>query len=84
MVKYLYRLLLMAGVVFISVTSAFAGSEEDRVEALLQQMTLKEKIGQLNQLSVGGFDHNTAGMMRAGMVGSILNVKFNKGWQLMN
>lgn len=63
----------MAGVVFISVTSAFAGSEEDRVEALLQQMTLKEKIGQLNQLSVGGFDHNTAGMMRAGMVGSILN-----------
>lgn len=73
MVKYLYRLLLMAGVVFISVTSAFAGSEEDRVEALLQQMTLKEKIGQLNQLSVGGFDNNTAGMMRAGMVGSILN-----------
>lgn len=73
MVKYLYRLLLMAGVVFISVTSAYAGSEEDRVEALLQQMTLKEKIGQLNQLSVGGFDHNTAGMMRAGMVGSILN-----------
>ena len=73
MVKYLYRLLLMAGVVFVSVTSAFAGSEEDRVEALLQQMTLKEKIGQLNQLSVGGFDHNTAGMMRAGMVGSILN-----------
>lgn len=63
----------MAGVVFISVTSAFAGSEEDRVEALLQQMTLKEKIGQLNQLSVGGFDHNTAEMMRAGMVGSILN-----------
>ena len=73
MVKYLYRLLLMAGVVFVSVTSAFAGSEEDRVEALLQQMTLKEKIGQLNQLSVGGFDHHTAGMMRAGMVGSILN-----------
>ncbi len=73
MVKYLYRLLLMAGVVFVSITSAFAGSEEDRVEALLQQMTLKEKIGQLNQLSVGGFDHNTAGMMRAGMVGSILN-----------
>ncbi len=63
----------MAGVVFVSITSAFAGSEEDRVEALLQQMTLKEKIGQLNQLSVGGFDHNTAGMMRAGMVGSILN-----------
>lgn len=63
----------MAGVVFISVTSVFAGNEEDRVEALLQQMTLQEKIGQLNQLSVGGFDQNAAGMMRAGMVGSILN-----------
>ena len=73
MIKYLYRLLLMAGVVFISVTSVFAGNEEDRVEALLQQMTLQEKIGQLNQLSVGGFDQNAAGMMRAGMVGSILN-----------
>lgn len=47
--------------------------EDERVEALLQQMTLQEKIGQLNQLSVGGFDHNAAGMMRAGMVGSILN-----------
>ena len=63
----------MAGVVFISVTSVYAGNEEDRVEALLQQMTLQEKIGQLNQLSVGGFDQNAAGMMRAGMVGSILN-----------
>ena len=73
MLKYLYRLLLMAGVVFISVTSVYAGNEEDRVEALLQQMTLQEKIGQLNQLSVGGFDQNAAGMMRAGMVGSILN-----------
>lgn len=48
-------------------------TEDERVEALLQQMTLQEKIGQLNQLSVGGFDHNAAGMMRAGMVGSILN-----------
>ena len=48
-------------------------TEEERVEALLQQMTLQEKIGQLNQLSVGGFDQNTAGMMRQGLVGSILN-----------
>ena len=48
-------------------------TEDERVEELLQKMTLQEKIGQLNQLSVGGFDHNAAGMMRAGMVGSILN-----------
>lgn len=48
-------------------------TEEERVEALLQQMTLQEKIGQLNQLSIGGFDHGTAGQVRAGMVGSVLN-----------
>ena len=48
-------------------------TEEERVEALLQQMTLQEKIGQLNQLSIGGFNHGTAGQVRAGMVGSVLN-----------
>ena len=48
-------------------------SEEERIESLLQQMTLQEKIGQLNQLSVGGFDPNTAALIREGKVGSILN-----------
>ena len=46
---------------------------EDRVESLLSQMTLQEKIGQLNQLSVGGFTAPVASQVRAGMVGSILN-----------
>lgn len=46
---------------------------EQRVESLLSQMTLQEKIGQLNQLSIGGFNHGTAGQVRAGMVGSVLN-----------
>ena len=41
-------------------------TDDERVEELLRKMTLQEKIGQLNQLSVGGFDHNAAGMMRAG------------------
>lgn len=66
--------------VMVSMTMAAAtsaaqthSSEDERVEALLRQMTLQEKIGQLNQLSVGGFDQNAAGMMRSGMVGSILN-----------
>ena len=48
-------------------------TEDERVEVLLQQMTLQEKIGQLNQLSIGGFNHGTAGQVRAGMVGSVLN-----------
>ena len=65
---------MIAVVVMATASSVFAQStEEERVEALLQQMTLQEKIGQLNQLSVGGFDQNAAAQMRAGMVGSILN-----------
>lgn len=68
------KLFSIAVVIMATATCIYAqSSEEERVETLLQQMTLQEKIGQLNQLSVGGFDPNTAGMMRAGMVGSILN-----------
>ena len=68
------NLISVAVVALTTAISVFAQqTEEQRVESLLQQMTLQEKIGQLNQLSVGGFDQNTAGMMRAGMVGSILN-----------
>lgn len=58
----------------MTAATAFARqSEEERVESLLRQMTLQEKIGQLNQLSIGGFNHGTAGQIRAGMVGSVLN-----------
>jgi len=69
----LLKLTITAAALMFSLTAFAQQSEEERVEALLQQMTLQEKIGQLNQLSVGGFDPNAAGMMRAGMVGSILN-----------
>ena len=57
----------------ICVSAQMQNTEEERVEALLQQMTLQEKIGQLNQLSIGGFNQGTAGQVRAGMVGSVLN-----------
>ena len=69
----LLKLTITAAALMFSLAAFAQQSEEERVEALLQQMTLQEKIGQLNQLSVGGFDPNAAGMMRAGMVGSILN-----------
>ena len=69
----LLKLTITAAALMFSLTAFAQQSEGERVEALLQQMTLQEKIGQLNQLSVGGFDQNAAGMMRAGMVGSILN-----------
>lgn len=68
------KLISVAVVIMAAATSAFSQqSEEERVEALLGQMTLQEKIGQLNQLSVGGFNQGTADEMRAGRVGSILN-----------
>ena len=60
-----------------------AGPDIDkRVEAILSQMTLSEKIGQMNQVSVGGDVANYADALREGQVGSILNevdpVKINE------
>ena len=57
-------------------------STEKRVEQLLAKMTLQEKIGQMNQISVGGDVSNYAESLRKGQVGSILNevdpVKLNE------
>lgn len=74
--KSIFRYMITATAVFAVTVVAAAQTvqtEDERVEALLQQMTLQEKIGQLNQLSIGGFNHGTAGQVRAGMVGSVLN-----------
>ncbi len=46
---------------------------EARVDKLLSQMTLQEKIGQMNQISVGGDVAQYADALRAGQIGSILN-----------
>ena len=46
---------------------------ENKVEALLQKMTMEEKLGQMNQLSPGNFEE-LAARVRKGEVGSILNV----------
>ena len=55
---------------------------EKRIEQLLSKMTLSEKIGQMNQVSVGGEVSNYAEAMRNGQIGSILNevdpVKINE------
>ena len=55
---------------------------ENRVEKLLSQMTLQEKIGQMNQVSAGGDVANYADALRSGQIGSILNevdpVKINE------
>ena len=46
---------------------------EARVEKILSQMTLAEKIGQMNQVSAGGDVTNYAEALRKGQIGSILN-----------
>ena len=55
---------------------------EARVDKLLSQMTLQEKIGQMNQVSAGGEVAQYADALRKGQVGSILNevdpVKINE------
>lgn len=55
---------------------------ERRVDRLLSQMTLAEKVGQMNQVSAGGDVSNYAEALRKGQIGSILNevdpVKINE------
>lgn len=50
------------------------GDVESKVNALLEQMTLQEKIGQMNQLSPFGGPEEVAEQVRKGEVGSLLNV----------
>lgn len=70
-----------AAAVALTATAAkkqsFAGDAsmpvEQRVESLLKQMTLDEKIGQLVQYTGVGYNNDRAGQIRAGQVGSLLN-----------
>ena len=76
MMNTFFKSLMVAAAVAaatFSVSCTCQNEEEARVEKLLSQMTLQEKIGQLNQLSVTGYYDDMAGQIRAGMVGSILN-----------
>lgn len=50
---------------------------EERIDLLLEKMTLKEKIGQMNQIDTGGKFETLAEQVRNGEVGSFLNVPHN-------
>lgn len=64
--------LLIFGALFAASCAAPAGDEIDRkVDELLAQMTLEEKIGQMNQVS-GGYQFSAE--IAKGNVGSILNI----------
>jgi beta-glucosidase len=55
---------------FKSSTSTFQSTQE-RVELLLNEMTLAEKIGQMSQVNGGG--HHLPEQIRAGKIGSVIN-----------
>ena len=75
--------MLLAALMASGAWAADGAAIPDRVEALLRQMTLAEKVGQLNQLSDNQFitgpeselRRNRESDIRAGKVGSMLNVK---------
>lgn len=46
---------------------------EQRVDSLLAQMTLEEKIGQMNQIDGRWMTYDLEGDIRAGRIGSVLN-----------
>ena len=46
---------------------------EKKIDALLSQMTLEEKIGQMNQLQGLGCNSDMIAAIKAGNVGSLLN-----------
>lgn len=59
--------------VLLGCTSQTQNDYSEQVEALLQQMTLEEKIGQLNQLDAGGGALQYSEDVKAGRTGSLLN-----------
>lgn len=46
---------------------------EQKIDQLVSQMTLKEKVGQMNQLTGAGLSSNMKAAVKAGTVGTILN-----------
>lgn len=69
---------LLLGVVcnllLLSVAYAQALSVDQRVESLLEKMTLEEKIGQMNQLNFDNLDDDLLNSVKKGNIGSLLNV----------
>ena len=72
--KRLAGMLLCAAVALGSVAAPAKEAEmEKKIDALLQKMTLDEKIGQLNQQTGTGYSDAMVNAVKGGAVGSILN-----------
>lgn len=72
-IKKILSLALLAGISAAPACALTESEIEANIASLLGQMTLEEKIGQLNQLSGSGYSPQMAGMVKGGAVGSILN-----------
>lgn len=66
---------LLAAFFLISRSSVAEDNTEQRINAILSQMTLKDKIGQLNQLNARYPDAKLFESIREGQVGSVINVE---------
>ncbi|MDD2797691.1 MAG: beta-glucosidase BglX [Bacteroidales bacterium] len=62
-------------VLFISLT-VFASkkSEDEKIEKILSQMTIEEKVGQMNQQNFNALDDNLINQLKNGQIGSLLNI----------
>ncbi|MDE6310275.1 MAG: beta-glucosidase BglX [Muribaculaceae bacterium] len=73
----LLGVIVAGGAISSCVKSVAGGDDKDnveaRIEALLSQMTIEEKIGQLNQLTGTGANPQRLAEVRNGFVGSLLN-----------
>lgn len=70
------RFMSLCALAVAAVFSAVAADDaqiEKKIDALLEKMTLSEKIGQLNQQTGQGYSDGMVGQLRDGSVGSILN-----------
>jgi beta-glucosidase len=93
MITYYIKMLLILVVAFINAINSLAQTRtvDQKVDSVLQLMTLDEKIGQLNQYTDDGtvtgpvtVDNDKVQQVRNGLVGSLLNVKGTKrtrSWQ---
>src|SRR5262245_9820870 len=69
---------LWSAVLYAALASAPQADIDARVEALLAQMTLQEKLGQLQQLdgeANGNYRPEHVELVRKGLLGSVLNVR---------
>lgn len=70
------KIIFLSALLAVSCTSVQKNQSDEtdaKVEEILSQMTLDEKIGQLNQQSGTGLSDAMVNMVRNGSVGSILN-----------